>query len=522
MEFWVNVIVGQKPLVAQSFDATLSDSFAELYKYQFVLAKSAPITCESWCRSQLGPWALQSCPHLQCVEILDATRTQVGWFLGIGIDADGKAIQNHFGLSAALNDADFWDAVERQLAEIAGRFAAIFVTPKGERIYFDGALDQSVVFNPQEDLVASNPALAATGERQPNPLFDGKTILRSNQYYAFDHTSDRRVKRARPNHYLDLQSYALVRHWPTAKTDLDVKRSDRDALILQIQHRLQQIVTGLVTHYTCTIPISGGRDSRLLLGMAKHHAADLGPLFTHATNHNSLVDSFIGAKICECLNLEHRVIETKSQNCDPLLTPKANRERFDRFAFRTGFESGTRDARAGLADILSPKADLLLRGNLLGMLGGQQYQRKMLKTPFSLTYALTRLRLDSDMTNETIMRWGPSYMDWMRSLPAQSGNRIYDLAFLELVQPHALGALLSGSTNSYYVNPFNDRFLLHAAMRLRPSYRISGKVFETLLANVAPELTHLPFTPQIKRRVLEEFGVAPPYTKLKNMELKAA
>lgn len=518
----MNTLLPAKFLTAHSFDESIADSFEELYKFQFVLSKSFIRTTEAWNAVQISGWVLQMCPYLKHTKITDIVGSLVGYFIGVGIDGEGDPVRNNLVIPRRVDANGFWRSVEETLATIAGRYSAIFITPRSERMYFDGALDQSVVFNEKEQIIASNPFLAATGPSQENTKFDRQAILNTGLYYAFEHTSDLRVKRAMPNHYLNLQTYFLRRHWPNEEVQFALPRQDYGELIELIQARLKQIITGFIRNYDCCLPVSGGRDSRLLLALAKDEVDHLPHVFTHATNHMSLLDSYLGKKVSSKLGVPHSIINVRDASAKPYLTKALNRKRFQQFAYRTGFQSGTRDAHAGLADAFSPKCDVLLRGNLMGMMAGQQYSRTSLKEPFNIATALKRLRVADEVTNEPIMKWGPRYFSWMQTLPLATHDRIYDLAFLELIQPHALGALFNGSTNSYYVNPFNDRFLLHATMCLPPRYRAVGKVFQKLLADAAPELADVPFTPQIKRRVVDEIGVLPSFEALDGLNLVAA
>ncbi|MFY0596799.1 MAG: hypothetical protein JXQ85_10250 [Cognatishimia sp.] len=506
-------------LVAHSFDASIADSFAELFKYQFTLSKTPIATADSWRAQPVGPWILQHCPLLRVTPIVDAKRETVGHFIGIGIDDSGDAIIDALKIGAHEGAPDFWSKFEQKVETIAGRYALVVVSGDDQRMYFDNALDQSVVFNPSEDLIASSVTLAATGELADNPLFDHNAVLSGDLYFAFEHTRDARVFRTRPNHYLDLKTFTQTRHWPNENTPFDTPRNERADVIEQIEARLKTILNGLIRNFDCCLPVSGGKDSRLLLSLAKDSLGDLTRVFTHATNHNTLVDAYIGSQLCNRLGLEHSVINTRGNDYEDLTTDTLTSQRFIRFAYRTGFEAGTRDPRAGLADALSPKHEVLLRGNLLGLIGAQQYARPLLDAPFNIHFALSRLRLAPQVTNETIMQWGPSYFEWMSTLPKAAHNRIYDMAFTELVQPHALGALLNGSTNSFYVNPFNDRSLLHNAMRLRPKFRHTNRVYEIIQERTAPELGDIPFTTTLKRGVMRELGKAPDWNTLRDFPL---
>ncbi|MEE2944247.1 MAG: hypothetical protein VX444_03650 [Pseudomonadota bacterium] len=507
-------------LVAHSFDASICASFAELFKYQFILSKTPVVSADSWPVRPVGPWILSHCPLLRTTIVLDKHGNDVGAFIGIGIDGEGNAVSGALSIDASQGSSKFWSVVERQIATIAGRYALVVVSGNATRMYFDNALDQSVVFNPSENLVASSVTLAARGPLQDNPHFDCDAILTSDRYFAFEHTRDQRVMRARPNHFLDLDSFRLTRHWPSQDTAFDASRTERAEVIEEIETRLKVIVKGLIRNFDCCLPLSGGKDSRLLLSFAKDDLVDLSRIFTHATNHNTLVDAYIASKLCQRLDVAHQVINTRGDDHADQATDALTSQRFIKTAYRTGFQSGTRDPRAGLADALSPKHEVLLRGNLLGLIGAQQYVRPMLNQPFSIHFALSRLRITPEVTNETILKWGPRYFDWMRTLPLNAHDRIYDMAFTELVQPHALGALLSGSVNSFYVNPFNDRSLLHNAMRLRPRFRHTERVYQVLQDLAAPEFRDIPFTTNLKRGVMRELGKSPDWDVLKDYPLE--
>ncbi|MBO9478167.1 hypothetical protein J7382_11530 [Shimia sp. R11_0] len=511
--------MSENTLVAQTICTREGHDFAKIFKFQFVLSKTPPKTSESWRAYKVSDWTLQACPSLRVTPVLDSVGDLVGWFLGIGITAAGDAITQSLPLPAQQNADDFFDKAQDVIHGIAGRFAIILATSDKQRMYFDAALDQSVVYNADAGLIASSATLAAFGEPQTNPLFDRDAILNGHNYYAFEHTSDPRVERAFPNHYLDLKTFALPRVWPLAETPFDIMRARRNGLISRMERRLRQIMHGLLRNFDCCLPISGGHDSRLLLSYGKGELHNLSTAFSHATNHNTLVDSLIAANICKIFDVPHQVINVFGEEHKKQLERRKNMRRFNEFALRTGFEGGTRDRRAGLANALAPKHEVLIRGNLVGILSAQQYGRHLLDAPFNLNFALARLRIQDNWSEEDLNRWSARYLRWLNTLPKAAHSRTYDLAFLELVQPHALGALLNGSTNAYHVNPFNDRTLLHGSMRLRPRYRLSRKAIDTMQQNAAPELSVVPFTSDTKHVVMKALGKSPPWEDLKDLDI---
>ncbi|MFY0617715.1 hypothetical protein [Shimia sp.] len=511
--------ISENSLVAKNLCERDGRDFADTFRFQFTLSKTPLETCASWLPYKVGGWILQACPDLPVTSVLDATGELVGWLLGIGITRDGHPVKQALLLPSEQGADNFFETAQTVIHGIAGRFTIVLCTARGARMYFDAALDQSVVYNPQSELIASSNTLAAYGEAQSNTFFDRDAILNGHQYYGFEHTSDPRVVRAFPNHFLDLKHFKLTRIWPLSDTAFDVMRPRRTGLIHRMERRLTQIMHGLLMNFDCCLPISGGHDSRLLLTYGKGQLDKLNCAFSHATNHNTLVDSLIASNVCKAFGIPHHVINVFDDTHKEALTRWNNTQRFNDAAIRTGFEAGTRDPRAGLANVLAPKHDVLIRGNLIGILSAQQYGRHLLDKPFDLNFALSRLRIQNKWSQKDLDRWGTRYLEWMKTLPENAHSRIYDIAFLELVQPHALGALLNASTNAYHVNPFNDRLLLHSSMRLRPRYRLSRKAMETMQRDGAPELGVIPFTSDTKHVVMKALGKSPPWEDLKNLDI---
>ncbi|MBO9474241.1 hypothetical protein J7413_11885 [Shimia sp. R10_1] len=508
-----------KQLAARVICDRAGYDFSEVFKYQFVLSKAPVATSFRWRNAKLGEWYLQACPDLRVTPIYDTQNEHVGWFLGVGILEDGTAVKDRLTVPNSATDARLIASLRTLIFKTAGRFAVLLCKEGVEQIHFDAALDQSVVYNPAEGLVASSTMLAAYGEHQHNPRFNGKTILRRNLCYAFEHTSDRRVLRAFPNHFLDLGSFELQRLWPGTDAEFDVSRAERPGLIAQMEDRLRQVMSGLLTNFDCCLPVSGGYDSRLLLSYGKEEIRHLKSAFTHAINHNTLADCLIARNLCQQLGVPHHIINTLDPEHEPVLRKPINRIRFDEFALRTGYESGTRDPRAGLANTLAPEHEVLIRGNLVGILSAQQYLREYIDAPFDMGYALYRLRISEDWTPDQKAFWSARYRDWMNTLPEAAHARIYDMAFLELVQPHALGAHLNGSTNAYHVNPFNDRILLHGSMRLRPRFRVERNAIDRMQQRAAPEFSSIPHTTKVKRLISDALGKAPPLEDVLKLDI---
>ena len=503
-----------KSLNAHSAAQNSELSFEALFKYQFVLSETPVQTSPDWQSHELANWHLSHCPKLKTTPVLDSEGRIVGALLGIAVDQDGKKIDEKLVIPASLTSPAFWTSFEATHFGIAGRYAIVMATHDQQRIYFDMALDQAVVFNPKQRLIASSVTLATTGELQDHPLYDHHAVLHSMRYYAFEHTRDRRVLRARPNHYLDMKSMMLVRHWPSEEDAFDVRRDSRQDLLESIHQRFNSVVKGFVDGFDCCLPLSGGRDSRLLFAHAISGQSSLAAVYSHSTNHNTLVDAAIARKICDAFGQEHHNVNFFEHAESDLNKKVQIRRRFWNAAIRNGYESGTRDPRTGLVTHLSPRHEVLLRGTLMEIISAQQYTGPILEQEFDLDHALARLRIPEQTLEENKEAFAELYLDWADTLPDAALPRIYDMAFLELVQPHAMGALMNQWTECYYVNPFNDRKLMHATIRLRPKFRFKRGAMSWLQNRINPEMAGFPYTPQIKVSVMKNLGKSPDYQKI--------
>ena len=484
---------------AQALCHRAQRDFPSLFRRQFCLSEDPTIRPDGWSAHSLGRRTLYHCPDLCVVPVLDRAGRPLGQFLGIGVTRSGRAVTGALRLDCDSGAADFGDRAEAEVAGIAGRYAVIFSVPGFERMYFDPVLDLSVVFDRESRTVASSLLLALNRPLREDRYFNHRLVLRKDWNYGLQHTRDAVVRRALPNHYLDLDSFVLRRHWPKGDEDLCVEdTSQLEEGIEETVTRLGVIFDALVRAHDCAVPVSGGNDSRNLLACGRGSLDRVSAFYSHRFNRMSAFDCLAGEMLMSELAQPHQVVNVHDPQHKALLSRGARRRAGWDFAFRTGYQSfgcGEHIAAAALA----PSAAVVLRGNVMDILRANQYSPQTLEEPFDLRYGLSKLRMRPEVDDLHLAAWGPRYMNWFDTLPANAQARAYDFAFCEQLLPNTMGGTLYGYDQSFYMNPFSDRRLIELAIRTPPRMRFRGWMNARILRSAAAPLARIPRTNEIKK-----------------------
>ncbi|NRA99750.1 MAG: hypothetical protein HRU32_08015 [Rhodobacteraceae bacterium] len=457
----------------------LRQSFAETFQHQYLLSQTQPETPEGWTPAEaLNGWFLTHCPKLPCQPILSAEGEQVGWLFGVAVDQSGT-LKSQTPIELGLNPGakGFWTHVEDHLTSLAGKYIVILPVSEGGRIYADPVCDLPLVFNRDARLIAASPLLALPRARRTNPDFDAREILANGGNYGLQQTCDPDVLRMLSNHYLDLATFDLHRHWPRAETDLGAFEGNIDALADQLTNRLGQITTVLLSSYRCAFPISGGGDSRIMAYSARGAMGKAAYHYAHADNWISQIDCYVGLQVARDLGQAFTIYDSRAAIDAGDVSRFERRQLKRRFMLRTGYQAPPSPAALVSADRIPP-ADLLLRGNILDMTRANQWRAG--QKGFDPDHGLTRLAMAADADGSRQAGRREAYLAWYETLPDAARDRAPDFAFVEQLLPNTLGARLMGFGGPFYVNPFNDRALIAATMRVSPRDRRLGNLNSAL------------------------------------------
>lgn len=453
-----------------------------------MLAKNSKHKIPDWHAYKLTNWTLWRAKGDKTKRVMDKNNKQIGWFLGEGVAKSGDYVSDPLILPYDTADPKNWQEAEVEIEGIAGRYIVIIDTPEILRVYGDPVGDFSTVYNKEEGIVASTSLLALTRDIEWNPLFDKARILSGDMNFSLQETADISLKRALPNHYLCLDTFNCIRHWPRDDTNLLQPESSNEQNLDEISQRLGDIVGALAQNQKVILPLSGGRDSRNIIGVSRQYLKDIQFAFSHQYHKMSRIDADIAEIICKRVGLSFKRIRFDK-------SMKSNRK--DKFIYynRTGYVDGGIGIRIMRLEHAVPGNMISLRGNAMELLRANQwneYSANTGKPP--LRHGIRRLLIDHVRPHsETIKIWRTKYRAWRDTLPDIAKPRFIDLAFVEHLLPNTLGVRHFGNTNNFVMNPFADRRIIQLCTQIDPIIRRANFPNDYLLKRNCSHLSDIPF-----------------------------
>ncbi|WP_294621232.1 hypothetical protein [uncultured Roseovarius sp.] len=471
------------PCLAQIKAQASDRDFAELFRNQYVLDPHSNVRFPGWSSKSLNGWTLHHGFALRVLEILDKNKTQVGFLLGHALYADSGLVRDCLTITSGIEDAGFWPSVEAQISELSGRYLAIIVTPRFQRILPDPVSDIPVIYNPEMSRVGSSLGLVLTRPIRRNPLFDPRNVLTGKQTLSFGQTLDNEVFRCLPNHFLDLSDFSSHRFWPREDTVLTVAPRRVRRNIVEITERLSAHMASWISEFKCAMPVTGGKDSRALLACSQEHLGEITQFFAHRFNNNTRRDAITGQQIMAELGypFEHYFRRDASL-----------RQRAD-MRLKMGW-SGYRGELGALHALESyPEDYIILRGNIMELIRANQYRGDRLHGEVHIAHGIRRTGAPEGEVHREIGKWQDLYMAWYDTLPSAAQARPYDFGFIEHLLPNTQASYFTAMHRGPFINPFNDRRLIQLAISIPPDIRYRKNLYEEIILRRAPDLMNIPF-----------------------------
>ena len=479
--------IGRPPCLAERKCQQRGRDFADLFRNQYVLSRDANRAYPGWTTKVLNGWALHHGPAIDVQPILDTEGTPVGFLLGHALTADSTVVQGALMLEHAQYSLGFSDHAEAIFTELAGRYLAVLLTPDIQRLYADPVCDLPVLFDADTRTIGSSLGLVLDRDIRPNPQFPAKMVLTGQRTLGLQNTLDASVKRLVSNHYLDLNAFSLHRHWPSEDTIFDAqpKHPNRwiNRRLEELAARLGGHISALAAAYPCIMPVTGGRDSRMLMACGRDGLKDIVQFCGHRFHNQSRRDIIQGRRVVRSQGYGY----TQYFKKDPTETQMRD------MRLKMGW-SGTRGELAALAMIEEyPQDHMILRGNIMELLRANQWRYDGINAPINAKMGLRRLKVSRKASRDVGTDLGQDYVSWMNSLPDNAKCRAYDFAFVEHYLPNVQGPYITAMHRTPFINPFNDRRLIEIAISMPTKLRKDGAIVKRILGRTAPELLDMPF-----------------------------
>ncbi|MEL7116848.1 MAG: hypothetical protein AAGP08_14930, partial [Pseudomonadota bacterium] len=374
--------------LAQDICATKNWTFSETLQSHYVITKSSDTPLADWPSVELGTWRLSHCPSLPLTHLHFADGALAGLVLGFAVNGDGTLLSEAHHMPVSADDSDPFTRIERFVEDLAGRFIVLLDWKGVTRLYPDPVCGLGPVYNPSLARVGASTTLVLDRELSaPDNAETAPTPL------IFSETTDRDVRRAVPNHYIDLTDFSLVRHWPRDDTVLARKEQDTDEIAAAINARLGNTIQALVRNHRSILPITGGTDSRLLLAAASDHLDAVHQFIVYHTNWANSFDAEIAQQIAQILCLPLRVISRDSPRVQTALRPYDMRQLVKRRALRGGFEVETAEKGSLRAMTLVSPGAIVLRGNVAEMTRALRWHPRVFDNPHETDFAMAKLNV---------------------------------------------------------------------------------------------------------------------------------
>lgn len=462
-------------------------SFSDAFRYQYVISRHA-VPGEGLRRHRLGAWHLQIGDQAQLARLIDRDGLHIGYLIGIAVGPEGVIAGDWRCSQLSAGVPDFFDRFERCLNDLAGRFTILVASGGEERIYSDPVGMNGVVYCRDTKRVASSTLLCFDDDLKPDPMFDHAINEQEGGKYGLFHTRDARVRRMNPSFFLDLANFQESRYWPRPDSLAPKPLSQiYDEIATTTRHN----IAAIAGRFPTAMPLSGGRDSRLLAALAGAHVHDIGQIYTHITNYATRIDAAIAARVADRIGVSHEVHDKR-------VLPR-KRWRVDQkrraYAVASGGPAPLPDPlRLDLDEAIAPDA-VVMRGHQTDILRAVYVRKpdprqwKDFRWQVEWLLMVPRARF----TDEIYERFLPEFSAWFSTLPPGARAIGPDFMFLELYYPASLGPFFAGMHRNFYLSPFNSRRLVELALSIDVAYRLGARPIDDLIHLAAPDLLPVPF-----------------------------
>lgn len=441
---------------------------------QFILSKDSDLIPDGWNRYEKGQWCLGT-SELPVLDIENTAGKDIGWCIGYPVNHKEpwtKKIVIDCQDSESINMI----GVENFYIDTGGRYVLVLLTQKEEKFFLDPFGSLAAVFSTSEPIVASTPTLLGEKYSWDREIILSLNMPESGRWFPSGLTPKKRVRRLLPNHYLDLNDWSVVRHWPGASSDLAVDQ-DIDKNVSIITSCLKNMIGTIAERYPIQMTLTAGKDTRILLACARDYLSNI-HLFTQSRDDET-VDMHIASKLAEKLGLDHSFIPIRTATDDEMF----------RWLYLTGHAVGGVIWKIHKTMESFDPQRVVING-IFGEIGRARFWNKNDFLDMKIS-AVNLLKRDNLPYENRVL----SEMDkWLSELSEYNTFGVLDLFTLEQKKGCWASPMFYANTFSRFaICPFNHRRIIQAMMKLPYEYRFRQQLPEDICLKLWPELLELPF-----------------------------
>lgn len=437
---------------------------------QFVLSEDGDRVPSGWARRSRSGWTLGT-HGLPVVDVVDRAGAPIGWCLGHPV-LDGVLTGGPVVLDTDERTRLDWSAVDALHRRLAGRFLLVLLPDDEPTVVLDAYGSLAAVHSAARRTVASVPALI--GGELDTELAEATGFPHRGTWLPFGLTLTVGTRRLQADHALDLRTWRTTRHWspPLPGT------ADGDEVAAVVHEGVRRTIGAVAAVHPLTLSLTGGRDSRLLLGCAREVLPEA-VLFTLVQPGPETVDAHLATRLADRYALAHELL--------PVRTTRP--EERDEWLTVTGHAVGGELWQAHETLRRLDPARVLLPGTA-GEVGRAHTYRPGDPDdgPVAPETLLRRLRLPAL----------PVYLEhagsWLAELPELPYSTVLELAYVEQRLSCWAGPGHYGNrTSRFELSPFASRTLFEAMLALPVEHRWSERLGDDVVSRAWPELLDLPF-----------------------------
>jgi hypothetical protein len=484
------------PLAAERHADDIGVPVGELYSYQFALVPDEGIGFPGYTSRTFGRRRLLHCPKLEVAVLNDLDGAEIGYCLGIAVDADGNPVRDGTKLGASLGSPGFWEAVEAFATGLAGRWLILLRSGEDARVFGDAAGMYNCVYDPVLGGVGSTLLMSLMRDIEDSREVDFARTMSEGMRMPFGRTRDAHARRLAVNHYLRLDDWTETRFWPPAGAFEEVEPGGEADFLVAIRDRLAAVFAGIVTTVPSAIGVSGGFDSRNLVAAGKDSLGHVRRFFSWTHNFNSRTDFRSAALMMRTLGYD---VERHPRAPEPYSEAEiAHRNAC--YQRMTGYAVGPHQMYNVKLATMPEKGEAIFTGNVMEALRAAHWKSENDARRNALKFGLRRcLFIAGDKFDAGFVgQWLPEYIRWLHDLPEDAQRRYVDVLFPEHNLPN-LGTMFFSYQDNFLLCPFNDRRIIALCAALPVAYRYSIQANRDFLALAAPELCDVPFAEDLRK-----------------------